>query len=175
MDKKKARNPEIEELSDQIGEFIRYWGFKKVHGRIWAHVFLAEEALDAAAIIDALGISKALASMSINDLLEHRVILPQGKSARGTQLYVANPDLMEPILNVLRTRERKLLSRIEGSFRQVKKSAAEGRRIAGVDPAKLKQLGELIESAEDVLDAFLDFKQIDLSVWCRFANEPPKP
>jgi DNA-binding transcriptional regulator GbsR (MarR family) len=174
MDKKNLRSPEIEELSEQIGEFIRYWGFKKIHGKIWLQIYLAEEPLDAAGLIARLGISKALVSMSINDLLGYRVILPKGKSARGTQLYVANPDLMEAILGVLRARERKMLSRIQASYRQVKKSAVEGKKPIGVDPVKVKQLGELIDAAEDVLDAFLDFRQVDLSVWSRFLA-PPAP
>jgi len=172
MDKKNVRSPEIDELSEQVGEFIRYWGFKKIHGKIWLQIYLAEEPLDAAGLIARLGISKALVSMSINDLLSYRVILPKGKSARGTQLYTANPDLMEAVLGVLRARERKMLSRIQASYTLVKKSSVEGKKVFGVDPGKVGQLGELIGAAEDVLDAFLDFKQVDMSVWARFLGGP---
>ena len=28
-------------LSGEIGNFIEYWGFKKIHGKVWALVFLA--------------------------------------------------------------------------------------------------------------------------------------
>jgi DNA-binding transcriptional regulator GbsR (MarR family) len=172
MEKKNLRSPEVEELSEQIGEFIRYWGFKKIHGKIWLQIYLAEEPLDAAGLIARLGISKALVSMSINDLLGYRVILSRGKSVRGTQLYSANPDLMEAILGVLRARERKMLSRIQASYRQVQKAVSEVKKPLGVDAGKVEQLGELIDSAEDVLDAFLDFKQVDLSIWGKFLAPP---
>lgn len=170
MDKKSLRSPEVEDLAEQIGDFIRYWGFKKIHGKIWLQIYLADEPLDAAGLIARLGISKALVSMSINDLIGYRVILPKGKSNRGTQLYVANSNLMEAVLGVLRSRERKMLSRIQGSYRQVRKSSAETKRPLGIDPEKVKQLGELIDTAEDMLDAFLDFRQVDLSAWSRFLN-----
>lgn len=105
--------PEMEDVASQIGEFIEYWGFKNVHGRIWTHLFLAETPLDASDIVERLCISKALVSMSISDLLEYEVIQFAGKSERSTVLYKANPNVTSVIVNVLRKRERRMLSRID--------------------------------------------------------------
>jgi DNA-binding transcriptional regulator GbsR (MarR family) len=168
MPNKAARNPELDSLASLVGDFIRYWGFKKVHGQIWLHIFLSSEPLDAAALIDRLGISKALVSMSVNDLLQYKVIFSAGKSERSTQLYRANPDLMEAILEVLRTRERKMLSQIEFAFRQVKKSSEAKKQ--SLDGAAINQLGEFIGAAQDSLDAFLGFRQMDLTLWEKFTG-----
>lgn len=158
--------PELDDLADQVGEFIRYWGFKKVHGQIWLHLFLAAEPLDAGALMKRLKISKALASMSLADLLEYKVILQRGKSKAGTQLYATNPNLMEAILNVLRSRERKMLSRIQAGYKDLKKLSAEEKK--SLHPEKLKELGEFLEAGEQLLDAYLQFKDVDFSIWAKF-------
>src|SRR4051812_25087650 len=117
-----ARNvlPELEDLAEQIGEFIEYWGYKKVHGRIWTHLILSETPLDATALIRRLGISKALASMSLADLISPGVIYEAGRGKRGTILYAPNLNLTQVILNVLRQRERRMLARIAASFALLK-------------------------------------------------------
>lgn len=161
--------PEIKELAEQVGEFMRYWGFKKVHGQIWLHIYLSPEGLDAAALMKRLKISKALVSMTLADLIEYRVVLPGAKSKNATQLYLSNPNLMEAILNVLRSRERKMLSRIQASMRGLKKLSLEEKK--SIELTKVKQLSEFIEAGEELLDAFLLFKDVDLSVWANFQNE----
>lgn len=113
--------PELEDVVNQIGEFTQHWGFKNVHGRIWVHLFLTSEPLDAADLIERLKISKALVSMSINDLIDYDVIQANGKSSRGSTLYRANPDVISVIENVLRKRERHMLSRISTATRLLKK------------------------------------------------------
>ncbi|MGA3762246.1 ArsR family transcriptional regulator, partial [Bacillus velezensis] len=85
--------PELEDFAEQIGQFIEYWGFKRVHGRLWVHLMLSEAPLDASQLIRRLRVSKALVSMSLGDLLEYDVIEEAGKSARGTQLYRAREDV----------------------------------------------------------------------------------
>jgi DNA-binding transcriptional regulator GbsR (MarR family) len=167
MDKVRWKNPELEELAEQVGEFIRYWGFKKVHGKIWLHLFLSPEPLDAADLRARLKISKALVSMSLQDLIHYRVILPMGKGSRETLVYQSNPEIMESILNVLRSRERKLLARIQASFKTVKKSSEKE-----IDAEKAKILGQMLDSAESLLDGFLEFQQVDLGAWSNFASTP---
>jgi DNA-binding transcriptional regulator GbsR (MarR family) len=165
MDKVRWKNPELEELAEQVGEFIRYWGFKKVHGKIWLHLFLSPEPLDAADLMARLKISKALVSMSLQDLIDYRVILPMGKGPKGTLVYQSNPAIMESILNVLRSRERKLLARIQASYKTVRKSSEKE-----IDTEKAKVLGQMLDSAESLLDGFLEFQQVDLGAWSNFAS-----
>ena len=90
-------SPELEDLAHQIGEFMEYWGFKKVHGQIWCHLFLSSTPLDASELMSRLGISKALVSISLKELLKYEVIRESGKSDRGTRCYQATEDVMTPI------------------------------------------------------------------------------
>ncbi len=103
--KREGSLPELEDLADQIGEFIHYWGFKRIHGRIWTHIYLAAKPLDAADLVRQMKISKALVSISLRELIDFEVIEEVGKSSRGTHLYRANPDILKVILSVLRQRE----------------------------------------------------------------------
>ena len=158
--------PEFHDLAENIGAFIEYWGFKRVHGRIWTHLFLSDRPLDSGDLVKRLKISKALVSMSVADLMEYDVIRPAGKGAEGTQLFAANPDLTSVIFNVLRQRERKMLGLIEASFAVIEGGSREKPQStsspsvsadsgAEIDPAKVKELGELIRVAQGALDAFL--------------------
>ena len=157
--------PELEDLANEIGDFIRYWGFKKVHGRLWTHIFLANEALDAAQLIQRLKVSKALISLSINELLRFDVILESRKSARGTQTYVANPDVLSVILNVLRRREKKMLARTESSHKMLACLRSEGLADARISHDRLDALGSMIRQAQESFNALLELTNIDLTAW----------
>lgn len=157
--------PELNDLAEQVGEFIAYWGFKKVHGRLWTHLFLSEHPMDAAQFIERLGISKALVSMTLSDLLKHQVILPAGKSARGTDLFVANPDTSGVIMNVLRTREKRMLSRIEAAFRLFKGLPSRDKKALSLSESRQEELGTLIQGAQEAIEGFITLTSIDLKNW----------
>ena len=147
--------PELTELAEQVGNFIEYWGFKKVHGRIWTHLFLSENPLDAGDLVKRLNISKALVSMSVADLLEYEVIEPAGRGEEGTQLYRANPDLQKVIFNVLRQRERKMLSQTRSALSLLESQGKTAIQGSGIDLTRLQELSGLITGAQGVLDGFL--------------------
>ena len=147
--------PELEELAAQVGEFIQYWGFKKVHGRIWTHLFLSDHPLDAGDLGKRLKISKALVSMSIADLMEYDVIEEVGKGDQGTTLYRANPDQTKVIFNVLRRRERRLLASVHGAWQQLARVPSSGGAPAGIDAKEVSRLGAWITSAQALLDAMI--------------------
>jgi DNA-binding transcriptional regulator GbsR (MarR family) len=155
--------PELFEMAEQVGEFIQYWGFKRVHGRIWCHLFLSCEAIDAAEIMSRLKISKALVSITVRELLEYKVISEDGKSKNGTQLYVANPKVMDVVLNVLRKRERKMLSQIHAAHRMLNSLTPTQLKELNIDQVRLKSLGEMVGTAEKGLDALLVFGQMDFT------------
>lgn len=155
-------SPEMEELSRQVGAFMQYWGFKAIHGRIWVHLFLSPQALDAGELIQRLKVSKALMSMSITDLLEYDVILEAGKGNRGKQLYVANPKVTTVIFDVLRKRERQLLAKVASSFQLLEGDHKAGSSMAGVQPERLKELGIMIHSAQEALEAFIAIGEIGM-------------
>jgi DNA-binding transcriptional regulator GbsR (MarR family) len=144
----KKVSPEFEELADNIGTFIEYWGFKRIHGKIWAHLFLSPEPLDAGELRTRLKVSKALISMSLSDLLKYDVVRELGKGPKNTLVYSANPDYARVIANVLRARERRILSRVQASFKAIPSDTA-------LDSKRLKILGEMIQNASKILDAII--------------------
>ncbi len=148
--------PEWDQLASLVGDFIQYWGFKNVHGRIWTHLYLSKTPLDALEIRKRLKISKALVSLSVHDLMHYNVIKEVGKSPRGTILYTANSDLHEAIFNVLRTREERMVARIQGACRLLQAVPDTDRSAVGIDADRLNMMSEIITSAKDSLDLFLN-------------------
>lgn len=159
------RMPEMEDLAEQIGEFIHYWGFKRVHGRIWTHLYLAKRPLDAADLVRQMKISKALVSISLRELLEYEVIEEVGKSPKGTHLYRTNPDILKVILSVLRQREKRIIARIQAAQSSLERTSAADREAHGMSEESLKMLGELISKASIGLESFIAFKSVDFGEW----------
>lgn len=143
--------PEILQLDQQLGEFMEYWGFKRIHGRVWLHLYLADAPLDVAQLMSRLHVSKALMSFCIRDLKEYGVILEVGVAKHGTVLYSANPDLISVIQNVLRLRERPMLARIHASQQLAQSLTDAERKTHGIDLGRLKGLGKLVAGAEQAL------------------------
>ena len=157
--------PELEDLANEVGDFICYWGFKRIHGRLWTHIYLAKSPLDAGKLMQRLKVSKALISLSLNDLLKYDVILENGKSERGTQTYVANPNVLDVILNVLRRRERKMLSKAESSHKMLCSLNPESLKRANCQDERLNSLGRMILQAQNALTSLLELATLDLAHW----------
>lgn len=157
--------PEMQDLAEQIGEFIHYWGFKRVHGRIWTHLYVAQKPLDAADLVRQMKISKALVSISLRELLEFEVIEEVGKSSRGTHLYRTNPDILKVILAVLRQREKRILSRIQSAQESLQKTSKDDRGTHGMSDQNIAQLGQLIQNASVGLESFIAFRSVDFGEW----------
>lgn len=155
--------PEITTLAEKIGTFIEYWGFKKIHGQIWLHAYLCEKPIDATTLSKRINVSKALVSLAVKDLLEYKVLEVVGQGNRGKILLKSNPNLNEVIVNVLRLRERQLLSQIMFSFHNVKKICVTEKNKMSLCSQKLEELGDMIESAEATLDAVIG-NNLDLSL-----------
>jgi DNA-binding transcriptional regulator GbsR (MarR family) len=148
--------PELLELADQVGRFMEYWGFKKIHGHLWVHIYLAKKPLDATTLVRRLRVSKALVSLASRDLLNYNVIRVVGQGERGRIFFESNPDLIKVISSVLRMRERKLLAQIGSSHKNLQKAKAAHPECANLDETKIQKLGEMIRNAEDTLDALIN-------------------
>ncbi len=162
--------PELEDLAEQIGQFIEYWGFKKIHGRIWTHLYLSKDPLDATELRERLKVSKALISMSLADLLEYEVIQELGKGPRGTLVYRANPDVTQVILGVIRKRERKMISQIQAAHRLVADLKPEDQRAVLLDADRIQSLGTMIQGAQGALEALMAVGPIDADLVRQFTG-----
>lgn len=159
---KKDNLEHVNALAEEIGGFIEYWGFKSIHGKVWTHLYLSPEPLDASELMARLKISKSLASITINDLLRYNVIIQRGKGPKDTQVYSVNPDIREVILKVLREREVQMMNRLQECFARLEyeQKASEGaddrfcvQRLAG--------LGKIIEQGAATLKAMIDLRPVD--------------
>ena len=76
--KKPSPYPELDELAEFVGEFIQYWGFKRIHGKIWAHLFLSEVPLDATTLVSSL-----IGHLIFGAILGYGLWVSQGRTGRG--------------------------------------------------------------------------------------------
>ena len=152
----------LHSLSEQIGDFIQYWGFKKVHGIIWTHLYLSSTPLSAQELIKKLGVSKALISLSIKDLLHYRLILQTDESIdKKNKFYIANPDVFTVIRNVLETRETRMLERIQEGFNRFQENLPGQSCEVPLDLTRVESLGRMITGANDALKSLLTLAAID--------------
>lgn len=139
---------EFEQLADQVGSFIEYWGFKKIHGQIWTHIWLSDKPIAATVLVKRLKVSKALVSLAIKDLIHYKVIKVLGQGDRRKILLVANEDVQSVIANVLKMRESKMLESVIKSNAKVQKMSADHKAAIGLDECKLEQMKVLIDFAQ---------------------------
>lgn len=152
---KRKNLPELEYLAQLVGEFIEYWGFKKIHGEIWLHLYLSESPLDAADLMRKLSISKALVSISIKSLLDYQVIQQEGLSSSGTKTYSANPDLQSVVTCVLRQREKVMMGKIQAAFTQLKQAPREHMVEERIEMNRMRDLDRFIKNGEKGLNTLM--------------------
>ncbi len=95
------------QVCDSIGNFIAWWGFKAIHGRVWTLLALRGEAMSQAEIGRTLSVSRALVSGAIKDLMSYRLVRSVGSGR--TAPYEAVMDVWPVISDVLREREWMML------------------------------------------------------------------
>ncbi len=145
-------------LACAVGHFMKYWGFKSIHGRIWCLVYLSKKPRDAQYFIDHLNVSKALISLAIKDLIKFKVICRIEIDPPSIfQHFIANPKILEVILDVLKERELKMLENVKNLVEVLEKNDTESFESLEIDPTRLNQLKEMTSLAYFTLnDVFED-------------------
>lgn len=164
----------VNKLAEQIGLFIQYWGFKKIHGQLWTHIYLSATPISALELGKRLEVSKALVSLSMKDLLEYDLIIPVESPNKKLKLFIANPNVFDVILDVLRKREVPMLEKIDKSFESLEKYYEE-QKPAELDPHKVDQLGQMISIANIVLANLIESKSMDVSPLFDLETQEEKP
>lgn len=165
--------PVLEALAERIGEFIEYWGFKRVHGRVWCHLYLAGGPVDAGWLMQRLGVSKALVSTTLKELRGLGVIEESGFSQRGTQLFQASPRIVAVILSVLKSREQRLMSRTQAAAQDLGRLTPAELRAAWVDPQRARQLVALVETGSTLLERLIGLQALDVAALGAFDGDWP--
>ncbi len=155
--KSKAKTIPLQNLSMSIGNFIRYWGFRRIHGALWTQLYLSKTALSCTELSQRLGLSKALVSPALDELSKYKLIRLAPSPNEKTKLYVASEDINEVIQHILKTREAAMLKKITDDFSNL---SSVSEKDANLDREKLKSLGEMIFGANLMLEMFISQKDL---------------
>lgn len=101
-------------VCETVGDFIEYWGFKHVHGRVWALLALRKDPISQAEIGRTLGISRSLVSETMSELSGYGLVRPVSEKRNAP--YEAVFDVWPTIADVLRSREWMLLERARSAL-----------------------------------------------------------
>ena len=138
---KKQTEKHLAALSGAVGDFIRYWGFRRIHGEIWTQIYLNVSPLSGVELTERLGVSKALVSPALKELEAHKLIVVKNEDGK-TKRYSANPDVFQVIRDILVKREMKLIEKALLQFGKV-----EATEDPALDSQRLKNLGQMISVA----------------------------
>lgn len=147
-------------LAESVGEFIQYWGFKKVHGQIWLLTFISKEPICAGTLVSNLGITKGLVSTAIKTLLEYNLIEELDIGDNRTKFYHAKSNFISVILDVLKGREVHLIEKTK-----MKLSLVQSINDPLIDSKRVKNLKNLIRLGDTLLKGIIGLKNIDLTSW----------
>jgi DNA-binding transcriptional regulator GbsR (MarR family) len=144
---------ELDHICNLIGQFIEYWGFKSIEGKIWAHLLLSKRPLCPTDLMERTGVSKGLVSISITRLIEFDVIKFAHREGKRTQFYQVNENITEVIKGVLRTRERKMIADISTAIMLLEQVPLE--ELNDISQRRIKFLKNTTHYAGKILDILL--------------------
>lgn len=146
---------EVHNLADLIGQFMQYWGFKRIHGQIWTHIWLAKNPVDATTLVKRLDVSKALVSLAIKDLLQYDVVKIISQGDRRKMLLIPNVDMQTVITTVLKNRESKMMTQIVKSQEAVDDLNKTVKNLMDLDQSRLEQMKIITSMAEMALQTLI--------------------
>jgi DNA-binding transcriptional regulator GbsR (MarR family) len=160
-------------VCEAVGDFIEYWGFKAIHGRIWTLLALRTEPMSQSDIAEFLGVSRSLVSGAVAELVSYGLV--RALSDHRNAPYEAVVDFWPTISDVLREREWMLVE----TARLALEGAIEETELGGPD-ARRYHLGRmrLLLRAAEMAQAFLRLligiriprKLEDLGDWLRSSS-----
>ena len=156
----KTQESDFKEFSDAVGDFIRYWGFRRIHGQLWTQIYLSKIPLSGVQLMRKLGVSKALVSPGLSELVKLKLIFAEQADGR-TKTYTANPDVFGVIREVLKTREQHLITKAQKSFDELNQRIASSGSNYGIEESRLKSVGEMIAAATVAIDLVIKSADCD--------------
>lgn len=142
----------LRRLSLSVGDFIRYWGFRRIHGAVWTQLYLSRTPLSCTDLTYKLGLSKALISPALVELCNYKLIHEAPAPNEKTKVYEASENVNEVIQHVLRVRESKMLKKITSDFSAFQQSDAAAEDLS---QTRVKSLESMIFSANIMLEMML--------------------
>lgn len=118
----------VSAVCDAVGDFIAYWGFRQIHGRVWTYLALRKVPVSQSEVARTLGVSRALVHSAIHELNNLGLVLPVGEGR--TARWQARIDVWPVITDVLRDREWQLIDTarlsLEACIEEAELAAQEG-------------------------------------------------
>ena len=151
-------------LADAIGDVIEHWGFRKVLGRLWTVLYLAEDPLPATELGERLSLSSGGVSMALTELQEWGVVKRVWVPGERREFFVAETDFWKMISKVVSERERFLVTSVrerlvEASALLKQIPSRQGRAAL----QRTKILLSIAQTAEAVIESFLASRRADCS------------
>ena len=168
-------NRRVMQVADAIGEFIAYWGFKSIHGRVWTIIALRDEPTSQAEVCQILKVSRSSVSMVIADLVDHGLLRSVDEHRNAP--YVAIFDFWPTVADVLRDREWMLLERARLALGgAIEAAERESRRGNSHEFAveRMRQLLRLTEIGQSLLKVLISVRNFEatekIGTWAREAG-----
>jgi DNA-binding transcriptional regulator GbsR (MarR family) len=147
------------QVCDAAGAFIEYWGFKAIHGRIWALLALRREPMNQIDIGDVLGVSRSLVSTSVAQLMEYGLVRPVSEHRMAP--YEAVIDVWPTITEILRDREWMILESARNALECALEEAQlqeESGHQSEYNRARIRMLLTMTEMAQSFLKILLGMR-----------------
>lgn len=147
---------------EAVGNTIDFWRFKRNHGRVWALLYLRDEAMSAQELQEVLRLSKGAVNLVTRELERWSVIKRVRAPHDASWRFVAVTDFWSMVRRVLEERELRLVSDVRADL----EAALTRARQASADKAALERLARMAKLATVVdrsLRAFLRSAQLDVS------------
>ncbi len=147
----------MRELSMSIGDFIHYWGFRRIHGALWAQLFVSSTPLSVTELARRLDVSKALVSPALTELAKYGLIREVPAPDDRSVLFEAVGEAGEVVRKILKSREVPMLEKINQRFQKVDAHKA---KPNDTRDDRLLELKLMIGSASAFLSLFVEQDEI---------------
>lgn len=151
-----------------VGNFIEFWGFKRIHGIIWFLLYLSPRPLSQQEIVSLTRFSKASVSIALRELEVWGVIRPLVIKKGRSRFYEAETNLGTMVRRVLKRRERWMLKEASKNLAEL---LAMIKREGTPSPHMSRRLETLLHLTRAVLyaiDEFLERSRITITTVKRF-------
>lgn len=138
----------VQEMAELVGEFMRYWGFRNIHGELWTHLYLSKEPLSGTDLVERLGVSKALVSPALKELADEGLIYLAPKVNAKLKKYLAQEDVGQVIRGVLARREQPLIEKVAVKYEEICDNIQKSKEPSAIDRERLERVGRMVGMAQ---------------------------
>lgn len=146
-------------VCDAVGAYIEAWGFRSIHGRVWALLAMRTTPLPQAEIAEVLGVSRSLVSLAVAELATFGLVRPTSEHRAAP--IEACLDVWPTITDVIRGREWMLIERarlaLEAAADEVEFRKSEG-KATPYDVQRIRLLLTMAEFAQTTLRVVLSVR-----------------